>query len=180
MGLDENKTILLFNGTLDYEPNYEAVITITDRLNPLLQAKLENYMILVTGNRAPKELAQKMLAAPNLVYLGYVDDVNAIYQSADIFINPVSNDSGVKTKLIEAIANHCTTISTVSGASGIQKELCGKKLQLVPDDNWNQFAEAIQSGVAPDTENTPAEFFEAYSWKAITARAAKRIEALVK
>jgi polysaccharide biosynthesis protein PslH len=180
LGLHENRTILLFNGTLDYEPNYEAVNTIVDQLNPILQAKLENYLILITGNRAPKELAQKMLAANHVEYLGYVDDVNAYYQCVDLFINPVANDSGVKTKLIEAIANHCATVSTNSGASGIKKELCGDKLHLVKDGDWNVFTEEILSALARSTSETPADFFKEYSWKSITAKAAKRIEALLK
>ena len=180
LDVDENKTVLLFNGTLDYEPNYEAVQIIIDQLIPLLRTKLENYQILITGNRAPKELAQKMIAADHLDYLGYVDDVNAYYQCADIFINPVANDSGVKTKLIEAMANHCTTVSTVSGASGIQKELCGQKLHLVKDGDWNAFAEEILAAISLPAMNTPPSFFEAYSWKTITAKAAKRIESLVK
>jgi polysaccharide biosynthesis protein PslH len=180
LGLDSDKSILLFNGTLDYEPNYEAVEKIIDELNPLLKTKLSNYQVVITGNRAPKELAKKMLAAGNLIYTGYVDDVNAYYQAADVFINPVANDSGVKTKLIEAIANHCTTVSTFSGASGIAKELCGDKLHLVPDDSSESFIDKIVECLSANTNGTPQAFFDHYSWENICLKAAKKIEAIVK
>jgi len=175
LGLDPQMKLLLFNGTLDYEPNYEAVITLIEKVEPLLRKRLHNFGILVTGNRAPRELAEKMLQAANLQYSGYVEDVNAVYRAADVFINPVANDTGVKTKLIEALANHCTTVSTAAGAAGLRRDLCGQKLSLTPDGNWEAFAEAITNALNEPPSPTPQAFFDYYLWDNIAGRAAKKI-----
>ena len=179
LGIKENQAILLFNGTLDYEPNYEAVVTLINEVEPLLRKKLDHFRIMITGNRAPATLANLMLNASNLEYLGYVEDVNLYYQCADLFINPVANDSGVKTKLIEAIANNCTAVSTEAGASGINKKACGNKLVIARDNNWATFTDAIVSSLLSEPTDTPQDFYDHYSWENIASAAASKIESLV-
>lgn len=181
LDIDENKTILLFNGTLDYKPNYDAVVAIIEKIDPLLRKRLTNYQIIITGNRAKKKLVEKILNNKNILYPGYVDDVNLYYQAADIFINPVANNTGVKTKLIEAIANHCTVVSVASGASGIRKDLCEEKLITVEDNNWNLFVDAIIQYLASEQSIhfTPESFFDFYSWNTIVRNASETIERVV-
>lgn len=178
LGLNENKTILLFNGTLDYQPNSEAVEAIVDKIEPLLSQRINNYEIIITGNRAPKKLIEKILTNQNITYMGYVDVVDFYYQAADLFINPVSNNTGVKTKLIEAIANNCTAVSTESGASGIRKDLCRGNLVTVNDYDWNCFADKIVECINKKN-STPKTFYDFYSWENITKEAAKEILAMV-
>jgi len=175
LGLDETKTILLFNGTMDYEPNFHAVEIIVDKIEPLLSQRINNYEIIITGNRARKKLADKIITNKKANYIGYVDDVDLYYQAADVFINPVSNDTGVKTKLIEAIANNCTAVSTKSGASGIRKDLCGEKLITVSDSDWDSFADTIVQCLNKTKEKTPPEFFAFYSWETICKKASEKI-----
>lgn len=175
LGIDPEQTILLFNGTLDYTPNYDAVVRLVDTIEPLLRQRLANYRLIITGNRAPRALVEKILSNDHILYAGYVSDVNQYYQAADLFLNPVANNSGVKTKLIEAIANNCTAVSTRSGASGIQAALCGKKLVTTEDGNWTGFAEAIVETLKRENGETPASFFEFYDWENITDLAAKKI-----
>src|SRR2546423_10942336 len=119
LGIDPQKAVFLFNGTLDYKPNHDAIINFIEEINPSLQKKLTNYEIIITGNRISKELIQNLKSKKNLTYRGYVDNIDIYYQAADLFLNPITNDTGVKTKVIESIANNCTVISTESGASGI-------------------------------------------------------------
>ena len=172
---NENKTYLLFNGTLDYFPNYEAVVNLIESIEPLLGQKLDNFEIIITGNRAPKKLIEKMLCNQNITYTGYVDHVDLYYRAADVFINPISNDTGVKTKLIEAIANNCIAVSTKSGASGIRKDLCTGKLIVVNDGDWNSFVDNILKSLNQRQEMTQPEFYEYYSWKTISKKASEKI-----
>ena len=179
LGWNENKTYLLFNGTLDYFPNYEAVVNLIESIEPILRKKLNNFEIIITGNRAPKILIEKMLGNKNITYTGYVDDVDLYYRAADVFINPVSNDTGVKTKLIEAIANNCTAVSTKSGASGIRKELCTGKITIVNDGDWDNFVSSIVESLNQREELTNPEFYEYYSWITIAKKASEKILELV-
>ena len=179
LGWNETKFYLLFNGTLDYLPNYEAVENIIERIEPLLRQKLNNYEIIITGNRAPKMLIGKILDSQNITYTGYVDDVDLYYRAADVFINPISNDTGVKTKLIEAVANNCTAVSTESGASGIRKDLCTGKLILVNDGDWDSFVNSTVECLHHGKNSTSPEFYDYYSWKSISKKTATKILELV-
>ncbi|HKB44226.1 MAG TPA: glycosyltransferase family 4 protein [Chitinophagaceae bacterium] len=80
-----------------------------------------------------------------------------------IFLNPVQSGGGIKTKMVEAIAFGTTVITTETGAAGIQKNICGNKLIIVPDNDWNAFAAAIVDN-ADKNEITPASYYEHYYW----------------
>ncbi|HEY6956841.1 MAG TPA: glycosyltransferase family 4 protein, partial [Flavisolibacter sp.] len=179
LGLSDTKVILLFNGTLDYQPNCEAVEVLVDTIEPLLRGKLKDYEIVITGNRARRKLVEKMLAGTNINFIGYVEQIEIYYQAADLFINPVRNDTGVKTKLIEAIANNCTAVSTESGASGTRKDLCGNKLATVRDGDWNSFVSRIMECLEEKPSNTLPEFYQYYNWETITKKASETILSLV-
>jgi glycosyltransferase involved in cell wall biosynthesis len=180
LGFSDNGIILLFNGTMDYKPNYDAVLTIINKIEPILRQKLSNYQIIITGNRAPSDLIKKIQTNDRVHYLGYVKNVDIYYQCADLFLNPLINDSGVKTKVIEAIANNCTVISTESGATGIMKNLCSKKMITVQDNDWKLFAETVIEYINKPTDATPEAFYQYYNWRNITAKAANIIEEVSK
>lgn len=176
IGLHAEEKILLFNGTLDYKPNYDAVVTLSDVIEPMIRKSGKQIRIIITGNRAPAGLVRKMLANDRITYVGYAEDVDLYYQAADLFLNPVANDSGVKTKVIEAIANNCSVVSTTSGISGIAMETCSNKIHTVADDNWEKFAETVLMQLSVPQPDTPASFYDYYSWKNITRNVSKIIE----
>jgi len=177
LGLPEDKAIWLFNGTLDYQPNYDAVVTLVQTIEPLLRRRSSQYQIVITGNRAPRTLIELMQSNDYIHYAGYVPDVDLYYQAADLFINPVAHDTGVKTKLIEALANGCPAVSTTAGAAGLRREVCGGQLTVVPDGGWTDFVEKIVEH-RPGPRETPPAFYEVYGWSGITATAAAIFEDL--
>jgi len=176
IGIDSEVKILLFNGTLDYKPNYDAVVILADIIEPAIHKSGINFRIIITGNRAPGSLVKKMLSNDRITYVGYAEDVDLYYQAADLFLNPVTNDSGVKTKVIEAIANNCSVVSTTSGVSGVAIETCRNKIQTAPDNDWEKFAETVLTQISLPQSSTPDSFYEYYSWKNITRNVSKIIE----
>ncbi len=177
--LNESYTVLFFNGTLDYAPNYEAVRILISEVAPRLKKRLQLFKILISGNRISQHLKQHIAQQPDFLYLDYVPDVNLLYQSAHLFLNPILNNTGVKTKLIEAIANHRTVVSTESGATGIREKACGSKLVTVADGDWNQFADAVVEQLQRLQSPTPDVFFEYYLWANIAKKAADAINKTV-
>ena len=177
--LPNDSPILFFNGTMDYEPNYKAVEVIVNVLVPLLQKQLTNFTVVFTGNRMPPALMKKIKAAPHCIYKGYVEHVHVYYQGASLFINPITNDSGVKTKVIEALANNATVVSTLSGATGIPHELCCEKLIMVKDNNWPAFAKAIVWQLQQPKQKIAKSFYEYFGWENIVAKAASKINELI-
>lgn len=170
--IKEEEKILLFNGTLDYLPNIEAVQYIIENINPLLLAQTGfKYKIIICGKGLPASFDElRSYAGKNIIYAGFVNDINLFFKGADIFLNPVLSGGGIKTKLVEAIGNSLTAVSSATGAFGVPVSLAGSKLIATPDKDWELFSQAIIH--AEIKGETPSSFFNHFYWGNIATKAA--------
>lgn len=160
--IGEYDTILLFNGAFNYQPNLQALKKIIDVINPLLKSRPGfSYKILICGRDIPDELTRA--AANEIIFAGFVDDVSLYFKASDIFINPVTEGGGIKTKLVEALGYNLNAVSTVNGAIGVDPSLCNGKLLITADDDWAAFAEAIEQA-AMLRADIPAAYFHKFYW----------------
>lgn len=175
--IPDTDKIILFNGLLRYKPNLDALLMILDKINPLLLQKEDlNYKLIVCGKDLPSHLNElKEYQSKNIIYAGFVEDVDTYFKSADLFLNPVMSGGGIKTKMVEAIAFGTTVISTETGAEGIEKSVCNNKLAIVPDNDWEQFTEACIENINR-SHPTPIEFYIYYSWDHIIRNILNNIE----
>ena len=151
-------------------PNLDAVDIITKELNPLL-LKMPGfkYKIIICGKNLPasyNNLAE--YTDKNIIYAGFVQDINTYFMGADIFINPVTEGGGIKTKLAEALGMNLTAVSTATGAIGIPESIIGKKMSVIPDGDHAAFVDAIVN--ADISLKTPQEFFDHFYWANIAGR----------
>jgi glycosyltransferase involved in cell wall biosynthesis len=170
--------LLYFNGTLDYLPNKKAVEWIIGQLDPALQKRQLDYQIIISGKKLSWKLQSKIRLTKTITYLRFVENVEWLYQASSIFINAVVNNSGVKTKVVEALANNCTVVSMQTGAAGIPAELYNGKMFIVKDNDSEAFAESIIQALSRQALQTPEAFFDYFSWKNIAKKAAKQIDEL--
>jgi polysaccharide biosynthesis protein PslH len=170
-GIQATDKILLFNGTLGYKPNLDALNIILEKINPLLIAEQDfKYKIVICGNKLPAEYNGLVsYKEKNIIYAGFVDDINFYFKGADIFINPVIDGGGIKTKVVEALGYDLSVISTHSGAIGIPVEITGDKLLILPDNDWAEFARQV---ILLNTDKTiPPAYFTHFYWDNIAAKA---------
>jgi glycosyltransferase involved in cell wall biosynthesis len=176
--IDISKKILLFNGLLNYKPNSDALKVILEEINPRLQKTDFSYHILIAGKRLPDSLNNlKPWNNQGVTYVGFVDDIDFYIKAADILLNPVNSGGGVKTKMIEAIGLNTNVVATETGAIGIDKTICGNKLVIVQDEDWNEFAIAIHKA-AMESSNTPSTFYQNYYWGYILKKTVRQLEEL--
>jgi len=165
--IDRTNKILLFNGALYHSTNYDALKIILDEINPFLIENKFSYKIIVCGKGLPEFFNElRNYADKNVIYAGFVNDISLYFKAADIFLNPILSGGGVKTKAIEAIAMDCTVVSTELGAMGIKRDVCGNKLQVVGEGEWNKFGNLIISA-SSENYHTPFKFYEYYYWENI-------------
>ena len=132
----------LFNGALYHSTNYDALKIILDEINPFLIENKFSYKIIVCGKGLPEFFNElRDYADKNVIYAGFVNDISIYFKAADIFLNPILSVRRGKIKAIEAIAMDCTVVSTELGAMGIKRDVCGNKLQVVGEGDWNKFWE---------------------------------------
>jgi glycosyltransferase involved in cell wall biosynthesis len=177
LGIPVGCKLFLFNGTLTYKPNQDALRVILQEINPRLQryAGSSDYRIVICGKGLPPEyLALPEFKEAHIVYAGFVDDISMYYKATNVFLNPVVDGGGIKTKLVEALAYNCDAVSTVNGAIGIPKELCDGKLIVTND--WDAFAKAVLAMHAQ--YNTTAAYFDHFYWENIAAKAVAAIKSV--
>ena len=93
---------LIFIGNLSYVPNIEAAKFISKKIFPLLQEKVPNIKILISGSNPSKKVLR--LSNKNIKVTGWVDDIRETYCSGKVFFAPMSLGSGLQNKLLEAMS----------------------------------------------------------------------------
>ena len=170
--------LFLFNGTLDYGPNLDAVKNIVEKINPLFIQKNISYKIIICGKGLPEEMNElKNYLDKNIIYAGFVDDISVYFKGADVFINPVTDGGGIKTKLVEALGYNLNAVSTFNGAIGVDEMICNGKLFLTENSDWQEFADKMETAIYMD-QSISSEFFQHFYWKNIAAKAAEVLENL--
>lgn len=171
-GIPAHHRLLLFNGSFNYLPNLRGLQQIIQTVNPALQQLNDfPYTILICGKDIPADLEQGR--PPNMVFAGFVPDVDLYFKGTDVFLNPVVEGGGIKTKLVEALGHGMNAVSTRNGAIGVDPAICNGKLTII-DDRLTGFAEAVVRAAAYEAE-TPAVYFQQFYWGAIAQQAARFI-----
>jgi glycosyltransferase involved in cell wall biosynthesis len=158
-----DEKVIVFAGTLTYEPNAEAIENISQHIIPLLQKKGFAFRLFICGAIPAKKLAE-LNSIPGITATGFVPSLQEYLQAADIFINPVTSGSGIQTKNIEAIANGCTVVSTGFAARGLPGYLLNEKVLVSADHDWEAFTINIIKAAAL-TGKVPEIFYEDYNWQ---------------
>lgn len=110
---------IVFVGGLDYHANLEAVRTYVTEVAPALDALgCPGVRLRVVGH-CPPEVRLELGAVPSVDLLGYVDDLSAELSAARAFVAPIPPGTGVKTKVLEAMAAGLPVVSTPDGVDGI-------------------------------------------------------------
>lgn len=177
-GLAPETHLFLFNGTLHYGPNLDAVKNILEKINPLFIQKNISYKIIICGKGLPDEMNQlKDYADKHIIYAGFVEEISVYFKGVDVFINPVNDGGGIKTKLVEALGYNLNAVSTFNGAIGVDENLCNGKLFLCENEDWQSFVD--QMAVATEMKQSISPlFFHHFYWENIAAKASDIIRNL--
>jgi len=161
--------LLLFNGAFNYLPNLNGLKHILNKINPALQQIGDfHYTILICGKGIPPEMVHA--GHRHVVFAGFVPDIAPYFIGADVFLNPVVEGGGIKTKLVEALGHNLNAVSSRNGAIGIDPAICNGKL-IITDDELTRFAEAVVQAAAIEATIPPA-YFKHFYWGEIAREAA--------
>ncbi len=173
--LDSEISLLVFAGTLDYQPNANAVEFIYNELEPLLNSKLHKpFKIIICGRNNDKKYSYlKQLENKNIIQAGHVDDIDCYIAGADVFINPVKDVFGVQTKTMDAVALGQNVVIFPESASELPSYLIEKKV-FIANDSHEYVSKII---IALETNSqTPQEFFNDYGWDHIVHKFVKHLQ----
>lgn len=107
------KPNILFIGNHN-APNTRGLMWFIETCWEKVTQKIPESQLLVVGG-----VCQKIGDYPNVIKMGYADDLESIYQSCKISINPVPSGSGIPIKCIESLSYHRPVVATSKGARGL-------------------------------------------------------------
>ena len=135
-----NPARIVFTGSMDWEPNIEAVAYFCRHIFPLVQREFPSALFQIVG-RDPHPRV-KQLASENVEVTGTVPSVTEYLCGATLVVVPLRAGAGTRLKIFEAMAMGRAVISTSIGAEGLDVQ-SGRDLILADDPT--AFVEAILS-----------------------------------
>ncbi|MEM6396174.1 MAG: glycosyltransferase family 4 protein [Bacteroidota bacterium] len=127
-----------FIGSLDWTPNIEGLQWFLNKVWPAIHRRYPNLEFHIAGRNMPHALSA--LEMDQVFLHGEVEDAQAFVSQHSISIVPLLSGSGMRAKILEAMALGRTVISTSIGLEGIRAE---HRKHLLIADTPEQFVEAI-------------------------------------
>ena len=112
---EEREGVLSFLGDMRSSANADSLRYIVNEVLPLLA---DNVVLEVSGT-APNELKQEFNRNSQVRFLGRVEDTREVLRSSQVFLAPIAYGSGIKTKILEAMAIGVPIVTNSIGNEGI-------------------------------------------------------------
>jgi glycosyltransferase involved in cell wall biosynthesis len=115
---DEAPTVL-FTGTMDFRPNVDAMLWFAEAIWPRLHAARPGLRCLIVGKAPDARLLAAARRQDGLEVIGAVPDVRPFLAQAAVYVVPMRMGSGVRLKVLEAMAAGVPVVSTRMGLEGV-------------------------------------------------------------
>lgn len=139
-----DKPSLCHIGSMNWSPNKEGIEWFLDDVWPLIHEAHPDLHFTIAGHGTPDSLMQRK--DENVTFAGTVPDANEFMLDHDLMIVPLLSGSGVRVKIVEAMALGRVVVTTSVGAEGLAVEN-GKHLFIAdtPEDFLAVIDKCIQT-----------------------------------
>ena len=110
---------LYFIGGLDWLPNTEGLLWFIHKIFPAIKNLFPEIQLHIAGRNAPSWLGEKLFGVAGIQYHGEVPNAFEFIRDKFICIVPLLSGSGMKLKIMEAMAVGKPVITTIKGAEGM-------------------------------------------------------------
>lgn len=125
-------------GSMDWQPNEEAIRWFLDEIYPKLREALPELPVFIAGKKMPDHFLS--INHPKLHIRGMVPDALKFQEDKPILIVPLLSGGGIRAKIIEAMALGKAIITTSKGIEGIE---CNNGKEVIIADSPEEFVKAI-------------------------------------
>jgi glycosyltransferase involved in cell wall biosynthesis len=175
-----NPPRIVFTGSMDWEPNIDAVEYFCRQIWPRILAQFPDARFQIVG-RHPHGKVQR-LASSSVQVTGTVPSVADYLRDATVVVVPLRIGGGTRLKIFEAMAMGKALVSTSIGAEGLEVE-GGRELILADDPT--AFANSIllllrDAGLRRKYEKAAVELASQHDWSRIVLKFAEALRTATK
>jgi glycosyltransferase involved in cell wall biosynthesis len=137
---------IVFTGTMNHPPNIGAARFLARRVFPRVRALEPNAQLVIVG-RDPDPDVVALSALDGVEVTGEVSDIRPWLRGSRVFVCPMLSGTGIKNKLLEAMASELPCVATPLALQGLatrpgmhvlvgesEDELAGHILRVLADD----------------------------------------------
>ncbi|MBC7925024.1 MAG: glycosyltransferase family 4 protein [Bryobacteraceae bacterium] len=110
---------MLFLGSFRHLPNAEALQWFTREVLDLIRQEIPEAKLVVVGSEPPPRHSLPFHSAEAIELRGFVPDIREPLSECAVFVCPILSGSGMRVKLLEAMAAGMPIVSTRIGAEGL-------------------------------------------------------------
>jgi glycosyltransferase involved in cell wall biosynthesis len=117
-GTRRDRGLIVFTGVMNYAPNVTAARFLAHEVLPLVRRSLPSARLALVG-RDPIRQVRALGELPGVEVVGEVPDLRPWLSRAGAYACPMLTGTGIKNKLLEAMANGLPCVATPLALQGI-------------------------------------------------------------
>jgi glycosyltransferase involved in cell wall biosynthesis len=166
---------------MSWPPNIDASLYFVREVYPLIKSREPQARLVLAGSRPPASVTSLPERDPSIEVPGFVDDMHSLAAEAAVFIVPLRSGSGMRVKILNAMAMGLPVVSTSVGCEGIPA-VDGRDALIA--DTAQDLAQAVTSLLASPNlrfriaANGRKFVEENFDWQAIFPRLDETLEEL--
>jgi len=138
---DDKSPVITFFASMDYHPNEDAAVCLGEEIFPQVQESYPGARLDLVG-KSPPESVKRLGEESGIRVTGFVDDIFEYVAEATVVVVPIRVGTGVRIKILHALAMGKPVVSTPTGMQGIPVEAGSEALVRA---DAGPFAEAVVS-----------------------------------
>ncbi len=131
---------LLFLGSLDWQPNRDALLYLLREILPQIQLKNPAATLRVVGRQAATKLREQVEGLRGVEWIGEVPDIRPYFARAAVVLVPLRIGGGSRIKILESLSMGKAVVTTRVGAEGLDV-ISGEHCLIA--DTATEFAQCV-------------------------------------
>lgn len=136
----KSSPVLVMTGNFGTPRELEAIKFISEGILPMVRKKFPDTELWLVGGKPTAEVYALSSIDPRITVTGPVDDLRPFLRRADVYVCGLQMGTGIKNRILEALAMAKPVVTTPVGAEGMELEH-GK--HLIVAKSPEEFAAAV-------------------------------------